>query len=127
METKYIDIDGRWGVLVCYGYDNSDEHDMWSIMRSFNMSNQQANKALRILSNYNTGMAVSNSDIRMTAIFVSKATSASEFWDTMNHELYHATVAIIDYYDEPYDTEGAAYLQGYLMRRVVEEIGEPCK
>ena len=45
---------------------------------------------------------------------------------TLNHELYHACVAIIDYYGEPYDQEPAAYLQGYLMRRAVEVIGEPC-
>lgn len=44
-----------------------------------------------------------------------------------NHELYHATTAIIDYYGEPYDQEPAAYLQGELMRLAVEEIGEPCR
>lgn len=127
METKYIDVDGRWGVIVCYNYDEEDKQDMWSIMRSFNMTSQSANRAINILSNYNTGMAVSNDDIRMSAIFISKATSPSQFWDTLNHELYHVCTAIIDYYDEPYDQEGAAHLQGFLMRKAVELIGEPCK
>lgn len=71
--------------------------------------------------------AVSNDGLRMTVIYIGRATSPSEFWSTVNHELYHATTAIIDYYGEPYDQEPAAYLQGELMRLAVEEIGEPCR
>ena len=71
-------------------------------------------------------MAISQDDLRMSAIFISKATSAEQFWDTVNHELYHVNTAIIDYYDEPYDEEGAAHLQGWLMRNAVSLLGEPC-
>lgn len=126
METKYIDVDGRWGVIVCYNYDEEDKQDMWSIMRSFNMTSQSANRAINILSNYNTGMAVSNDDIRMSAIFISKATSPSEWWSTCLHELRHAAQAIIEYYDADWG-EDDAYLTGFLTKQVVEKIGEPCK
>lgn len=126
METKYIDVDGRWGVIVCYNYDEEDKQDMWSIMRSFNMTSQSANRAINILSNYNTGMAVSNDDIRMSAIFISKATSPSEWWSTCLHELRHAAQAIIEYYGADWG-EDDAYLTGFLTKQVVEKIGEPCK
>lgn len=126
METKYIDVDGRWGVIVCYNYDEEDKQDMWSIMRSFNMTSQSANRAINILSNYNTGMAVSNDDIRMSAIFISKATSPSEWWSTCLHEIRHAAQAIIEYYDADWG-EDDAYLTGFLTKQVVEKIGEPCK
>ena len=126
METKYIDVDGHWGVIVCYNYDEEDKQDMWSIMRSFNMTSQSANRAINILSNYNTGMAVSNDDIRMSAIFISKATSPSEWWSTCLHELRHVAQAIIEYYGADWG-EDDAYLTGFLTKQVVEKIGEPCK
>lgn len=126
METKYIDVDGRWGVIVCYNYDEEDKQDMWSIMRSFNMTSQSANRAINILSNYNTGMAVSNDDIRMSAIFISKATSPSEWWSSCLHELRHVAQAILEYYGADWG-EDDAYLTGYLTKCAVELIGEPCK
>ena len=126
METKYIDVDGRWGVIVCYNYDEEDKQDMWSIMRSFNMTSQSANRAINILSNYNTGMAVSNDDIRMSAIFISKATNPSEWWSTCLHELRHAAQAIIEYYGADWG-EDDAYLTGFLTKQVVEKIAEPCR
>lgn len=128
METVYIDVpDKKWGVVVVYGFDvDVDYVDLLAIMRSFGMTQRDAKRAIGVLANYNTGMAISLGDLRMSAIFIAKATSFSEFWDTLNHELYHVNVAIIDYYGEPYNGEGAAYLQGHLMQQAVEKIGEPC-
>jgi hypothetical protein len=127
MEQYYIDVDKKWGIVIVTDFDVDEEYiELKAQLRSFGLSSKNADKALNVLSNYNTGMAVSVSTLRMTAIYISKATSPSQFWDTLNHELYHACVAIIDYYGEPYDQEPAAYLQGYLMRRAVETIGEPC-
>lgn len=129
METKYINIppSNRWGVVVIYNFDAElDKVELIAIMRSFGMTSGSARRALRVLSNYNTGMAVSLDDLRMSAIFIGKTTSSEQFWDTLNHELYHVNTAIIDYYNEPYDGEGAAYLQGWLMRQAVLLLGEPC-
>ena len=127
METTYIDVPKKkWGVIVVYDYDFMDWDEMGAIMESFGMAEHDIKKSLRILSRYDTGMAISRTDLRMSVIFVSRATRPSEFWDTLNHELYHVNVAIIDYYGEPYDEEGAAYLQGYLMKQAVERIGTPC-
>lgn len=128
MITKYLEIgDNDWGVLLNYAFDEEDYEDITAVLRSFGMSLKSIDRALRVLSVPNTGMAVSNDGLRMTVIYIGRATSPSEFWSTVNHELYHATTAIIDYYGEPYDQEPAAYLQGELMRLAVEEIGEPCR
>lgn len=117
----------EWGVVVCFDFDTDYEHDvMVEQMRSFGMTILNAEKAIRILSNYNTGMAVSNETLKMSAIYISRATSPSQFWDSCAHELAHVVTAIIDAYDVPYDSEDAAYLSGFLMRQLVEEIGEPC-
>lgn len=126
MVTKYIDIDGKWGVLVNYDFDMRDWDDIAAVLYSFGLSQRSINKSIRILSAPNTGMAISNDDLRMTSIYISHTTSNSEFWNTVNHELLHTEQAILDYYEESWDGEPPAYLAGYLLRRVVEEVAEPC-
>lgn len=129
MKTAYIDVDDYWGITICYDYDVSnheDEHTLWGYMRSFGMKERSINKALNILSNYNTGMCVSNNDVRMSGIFISKATNPSEWWSSCLHELRHSAQAIIDYYGADWN-EDDAYLTGFLAKRAVELIGEPCR
>lgn len=128
MKTDYLSVgDDDWGVLVIYDFDvNNDYDDLCAIMQTFGLNLRNVKKSLNILSSYNTGMSISRDDIRMSVLFISQATSPSQFWNTLNHELYHATTAIIDYYGEPYDKEPAAYLHGELMKIAVETLGEPC-
>lgn len=90
------------------------------------MSDKSINKALRILSMYNTGMTVSDENLRMSAIFISKATRPSEWWSTAVHELKHTADAIIRYYGVDWDGEDAAYLTGFLTKQLVEKVSEPC-
>ena len=126
MQSAYIDVDGHWSVLVLYDYDLLDFDDLWAVMRSLGMSNKAARKALRVLSNDNTGMAVSSDELRMSAMFVSNATSPSEWWSSAIHELKHISDSIVSYYGVEWDGEDAAYLTGYLTKRLVEETAEPC-
>ena len=127
MVTKYIEIGKNdWGILISYDFDLLDYDDIAAVLYSFGMNQRKINMALRVLSAPNTGLTVSNNDLRMSAIYIGRATSLSQFWNTLNHELFHATTAIIDYYNEPYDEEPAAYLHGEIMRQVVKKIGEPC-
>lgn len=127
MVTKYFEVGGnKWGILFCYDYDLLDFDDMWAIMRSFGMTAKNADKSLRILSEYNTGMTISSPDLRMSAVFVSKATNASEWYSTAIHELKHCADAIISYYDVDWDGEDAAYLTGHLTKQLVEKVSEPC-
>lgn len=129
MKTAYLDVPkDNWGVVVVYDYDTKEEYvELMAIMRSFGLSQYNAKKALNILSAYNTGMTISLDELKMSVIFISPTTSVEQFYDTLNHELYHVNVSIIDYYNEPYDEEPAAYLQGWLMKQAVKEIGEPCR
>ena len=126
MITKYIDVDGYWGILVNYDFDKYDMDDIAAVLYSFGLSNNKIDYALDVLSQYNTGMAISSPSLRMTSIYISKSSSSSQFWSTINHELLHAEQAILDYYGEDWDGEPPAYLAGYLLQRVVEEVAEPC-
>lgn len=127
MESVYLDVESRWGCVVLFNYGTHDYDDMMAIMRSFGLSLRNTNKALSILSSYNTGMSISNPDLKMSAILISDATTPSEWWSTAIHELKHAADAIIKYYDVDWDGEDAAYLTGYLTKQLVEQVSEPCR
>lgn len=128
MKTAYLDIPyKKWGVVVVYDYDVKDEYvEVMAIMRSFGFPIYKAKKAIGILSAYNTGMAISVDELKMSIVFIGKATSPSEWWSTAIHELKHSADAIISYYDVDWDGEDAAYLTGYLTKQLVEQVAEPC-
>lgn len=127
MTITHIDIDNnKWGILLVYDYCMLDWDEMGAYMYAFGLPEQSIAKSIRILSSPDTGMTISRDDIRMSIVFISNASSNSEWWSTIAHELYHVNNAIIDYYGEQWDGEPPAYLQGYLFRRVVETIAAPC-
>ena len=128
MIQEYIDVPHKkWGIVVIYDFDVSKEYvELMAIMRSFGLEQIKAKKALSILSNYNTGMALSIPDLKMSAIFISNATNNSQWWDSAIHEIKHVADSIIDFYDVKWDSEDAAYLTGYLTKELVEIVGEPC-
>lgn len=127
MVVRHIDIDnGKWGILFVCDFDLMDWDRLSAIMQTFGLSERNINKSLKILSSYNSGMCVSRDDVRMSAIFIGKPTSTSQFWSTVSHELFHVEQAILDYYGTSWDGEPAAYLSGYLLQRVVVEMAEPC-
>ena len=80
---------------------------------------------MQILSTYNSGMTVSSDDLRMSAMFIGKSSSMSQFWNTIAHECSHLVDAISSYYNVGCSTEDRAYLQGFIFQRIVEEIGVP--
>lgn len=129
MEQHYFGIPpkGTWGVVVVTDFDVDKEYvELKAQLRSFGLSSKSADKALSILSNYNTGMAVSVPDLKMSAVFISQSTTPSEFYSTAIHEFIHVADSIIDYYGETWGGEPSAYLVGYLTKEFVELVGEPC-
>lgn len=127
MKTKYIDVDGYWGIVIVYDFDvRKDWYELEATMDSFGMDERKIQKSMKILSQKNTGMAISRDDLRMSAIYLADTTSTDEFWSTAIHECKHVADAIIDYYGVVWDSEDAAYLTGYLTKEMVLLLGEPC-
>ena len=122
MREVYIDVDGYWGVLLCFDYSRRDWPRMRSIMESFGLSEYKSIEAMDVLRHRNTGMSISRSDITMSVMFVGPATDREQFFDTLAHEIYHVQVAICNHYGVKRDGEDAAWLQGYLMREATRSI-----
>ena len=99
MTTKYLDIKGKWGVVVCYDLKPLDEFEMRQLMMALGMHGQELDDAVEtLLYQENSGMCITSMRQRMSLVFIGNATS-----------------------------EDAAWLTGYLMRKVVQIIGEPCR
>ena len=128
MKSEYIDVKGKWGIVVCYDLMRKDVREMRALMEALGLKDDEADEALRmLLYKKNTGMCITNMDLKMSLVFVSEADSEDQWWDTMAHEvLDHAKVAILDYYHVPLRGEDSAWLTGYLMRKVVQLIAPPC-
>jgi len=128
MLTEYIDVNRKWGIILCHDLHLLDEYEMRQIMMAFGMRGQRIERAIdTVLYHRNTGMCISRDDIRMSLIFIGNATSDDQWWDTLAHELLdHAKVAISEYYYVPWKSEDSAWLTGYLMRKAVQLFGTPC-
>lgn len=128
MQTEYIDVKGKWGIVVCYDLMRRDVREMRALMESIGMNDDDIDDALRMLLYHeNTGMCVTNNALRMSLVFVGEASGEDQWWDTLAHEIMdHAKVAILDYYNVSLRGEDSAWLTGYLMRKVVQLIAPPC-
>lgn len=125
MVTKFIEIpEEKWGCLLVWNFDVLDYDDIWAICRSFGMSDRNTKKSLQILSTYNSGMTVSNDDLRMSAMFIGRATSKGQFLNTIVHETAHTASAITTFYNKPCSGEDFAYLSGFIFQRIMEEIAD---
>lgn len=129
MKSEYLDVNKKWGIVLCYDLNRMDEYEMRALMMSLGMHGKGIEDAIDILLYQdNSGMCISSFSLKMSLVFIGNATSEDQWWDTLSHEILdHVKVAICDYYDVPFHGENAAWLTGYLMRLVVQKIGIPCK
>lgn len=147
MKSEYIDVKGKWGIVVCYDLMRKDVREMRALMEAVGMDDDSTDGYMRVsvyprgenvevgidealrmlLYHKNTGMCITNMDLNMSLVFIGEADSEDQWWDTLAHEvLDHAKVAILDYYHVPLRSEDSAWLTGYLMRKVVQLIAPPC-
>lgn len=128
MVSEYLDIKGKWGIVLNYDLKRLDEYKMRAMMMSFGLRGAELDEAIDILLyEKDSGMCISNPGLQMSLIFIGNATSEDQWWDTLAHELLdHCQKAIIEYYDVDYISEDSAWLTGYLMRKAVQKVGTPC-
>lgn len=123
MKTSYLDLDRKWAVVVAYDYDVDREYDdLANMIESFGVSPKQTRRSLEILAAPNTGMTVTFPEVRMSLVMISRATSKDQLFNTIAHEMYHATCGIIRYYGKEMCSEDAAYTMGELMRQVITNV-----
>ena len=128
MKSEYIDVKGKWGIVVCYDLMRRDVREMRALMEAVGLGDEEIDGYLRLLLYHkNKGLCITNMELKMSLVFVGEAESEDQWWDTIAHEILdHAKVAILDYYNVSLRGEDSAWLTGYLMRKVVQLIAPPC-
>lgn len=116
MTKFYINVAGKWGVVAAYDIEPQDLDEVRAWVESLGCDPRETEDACRAATGINTGVTISNPDLRMSLVLIGGASSPEQWWDTVVHELKHVQSHISACYNVDGDSEEAAYLIGYLMR-----------
>lgn len=105
-----------WWVMASLGVDDGDLREVYEGLRSVGLSEQKVREVCDALSEPNNGYTYTDYDGKYTLIYASRATSAEQMFDTIEHELNHAVEHISTYYGVDPKSEEASYLAGELGR-----------
>lgn len=107
-----------WWVMATLGVDDGDLRDVYEGLRSVGLSERKVCEVCDALSEPNNGYTYTDYDGKYTLIYASRATSAEQMFDTIEHELNHAVEHISSYYGVDPKSEEASYLAGELGRLI---------
>ena len=105
-----------WWVMASLGVDDGDLRDVYEGLRSVGLPERKVREVCDALSEPNNGYTYTDYDGKYTLIYASRATSAEQMFDTIEHELNHAVEHIGTYYGVDPKSEEASYLAGELGR-----------
>jgi len=110
--------DRGWNILVYYNVHSSNFAEIEDSLQQLDCPKSDLTKALRVLRNYNTGFTFTNTEYKMSIVCIGEATDSSQFVSTVVHEAKHVQSHICSYYDIKEGSEEAAYLIGYIVKRM---------
>ena len=111
--------DRDWYIMVTYDIQTvGDLSEVEKSLLSVGCRVQTVRAAVDTLVEPDTGFTFTSFDNRLTLMFIGRATSAAQMYDTIQHELKHATEHISEYYHLDPKGERAAYLQGEIARQM---------
>lgn len=108
-----------WYVMVYYDIQTvGDLSEVEKALFAAGCREQTVRAAVDTLTEPNTGFTFTNFGKRLTLMFIGRATSPEQIYDTIQHELKHATEHISDYFHLDPKGEESAYLQGEIARNM---------
>jgi hypothetical protein len=122
MKKHYVDIDKKWAFVFAYDIKWKDLGEVGEWLEALGSDEEEIDEAQELLTKWNRGFTKSNSGLRMSVMCIGKATDEAQWWDTVNHEIDHLQDTIMRYYDVGQGSEDAAWLQGYIMREIIQAL-----
>lgn len=111
-----------WWIMASLNVWEKDLGEIYDALMACGSSDYEARRACMVLSRRNNGYAFTDAEGQYTLMFASKADSAEELYDTIQHELKHATEHISSYYGVDPKSEEAAYLQGEIAKKMFPAV-----
>lgn len=109
----------NWYVMAIYDIrSREDLRETRKAILAAGCEEYRADEAISVLQMWNTGFTFTSFSDHFTLICISKATSAEQMYDSIQHELKHVVEHISEYYDVDPKGEDAAYLQGEIGRQM---------
>lgn len=96
--------------------DKEDLREVYESLLSVGCSDYKAREVCHTLSYPNTGYTLTDYERKYSLVFISRATDASQMYDSIDHEKKHVVEHISSYYGVNPKSEEAAYLSGELGR-----------
>lgn len=119
MAAQYIQLGNHgWNILVYYNVGVSDFAEIEDSLIQLDCPESDLINAFRVLKHKNTGFTFTNTDYMMSVVCIGKATNSSQFVSTTVHEAKHVQSHICSYYGIKEGSEEAAYLIGYIVKRM---------
>lgn len=119
MAAQYIQLGNRgWNILVYYNVGVSDFAEVADALIQLDCPESDLTNAFSVLKRKNTGFTFTNTEHMMSIVCIGKSTDSSQFVSTVVHEAKHVQSHICSYYDIKEGSEEAAYLIGYIVKRM---------
>lgn len=119
MAAQYIQLGNHgWNILVYYNVGPSNFVEIEDSLNQLDCPKSDLTKALRVLRKKNTGFTFTNTEYKMSIVCVGRASNSSQFVSTVVHEAKHVQSHICSYYGIKEGSEEAAYLIGYIVKRM---------
>lgn len=108
-----------WYIMVQYDiYTTKDLNEVYKTLLASGCADYKAQEACMVLSRRNTGYTFTNFNDHLSVIFIGKADSPEQVYDTLQHETKHVVEHIGEYYGIMPNSEESAYLQGEVARQM---------
>lgn len=119
MAAQYIQLGNKgWNILVYYNVSPQDFAEIEDSLTQLDCPKNDLIDAFRVLRHRNTGFTFTNTEYMMSVVCIGKATNSSQFVSTVVHEAKHVQSHICSYYGIKEGSEEAAYLIGYIVKRM---------
>lgn len=119
MIAQYIQVGvKKWNILIYYNVNKYNFTEIKNSLKELNCPDRYIKKAFNTLQYKNTGFTFTNTSSKMSIVCISEATSSDQFISTSIHEIDHVQAHICQYYGVDMQSEEAAYLIGYIARRM---------
>lgn len=122
MKKHYVDIAKKWAFVFAYDIKWKDLGEVGEWLEALGSDEEEIDEAQELLTKWNKGFTKSNSGLRMSVMCIGKATDEPQWWDTVNHEIDHLQDTIMRYYNVGQGSEDAAWLQGYITRKIIQTL-----
>lgn len=123
MIAQYIQLGNRgWNILIYYNVGVRDFTEIEDSLIQLDCPDEDIDDAFEVLRHKNTGFTYSNTEYKMSVVCIGKATNAAQFASTVVHEIKHVQSHICRYYGIDENSERAAYLIGYIAKRIYDML-----